>query len=156
MNYNSVKSIISSAAFTGGLLFLSALAAFIWANVSPETYTWFWSEPHTLNIGTHMEKVLENGVEVDKVSYFMSISIRSLQLVVNDLLMVIFFFSVGVEIKRELIAGKLSSFKKAILPIGAALGGMIVPALIYYAFDHEGLASRGWGIPMATDRKSVV
>lgn len=88
-----------------------------------------------------MEKVLENGVEVDKVSYFMSISIRSLQLVVNDLLMVIFFFSVGVEIKRELIAGKLSSFKKAILPIGAALGGMIVPALIYYAFDHEGLAS---------------
>ena len=151
MNYNSVKSIISSAAFTGGLLFLSALAAFIWANVSPETYTWFWSEPHTLNIGTHMEKVLENGVEVDKVSYFMSISIRSLQLVVNDLLMVIFFFSVGVEIKRELIAGKLSSFKKAILPIGAALGGMIVPALIYYTFDHEGLASRGWGIPMATD-----
>ena len=105
MNYNSVKSIISSAAFTGGLLFLSALAAFIWANVSPETYTWFWSEPHTLNIGTHMEKVLENGVEVDKVSYFMSISIRSLQLVVNDLLMVILLCGVGGALGRGVLAG---------------------------------------------------
>ena len=151
MNYNNVKSILSSATFTGGLLFLSAVSAFIWANVSPETYHWFWSSPHTVNIGSHVEKIFENGVEVEKMTYFLSFTIKSLELIVNDLLMVLFFFSVGVEIKREFIAGKLSSFNKAILPVAAALGGMLVPALIYFIFDHEGIAQRGWGIPMATD-----
>jgi NhaA family Na+:H+ antiporter len=65
--------------------------------------------------------------------------------------MAIFFFVIGLEIKRELIAGELSSVRKAMLPAGAALGGMVVPALIYFAFNPSGLASNGWGVPMATD-----
>ncbi len=76
----------------------------------------------------------------------------SLQHWVNDGLMVIFFFVVGLEIKRELVVGELSSSKKAALPIIAAIGGMVVPALIYLSFNyHDVLAQRGWGIPMATD-----
>ena len=75
----------------------------------------------------------------------------SLQLWVNDALMVIFFFMVGMEIKRELIQGELSSVKKATLPLAAALGGMIIPALIYVYLNPEAPNHSGWGIPMATD-----
>lgn len=73
---------------------------------------------------------------------------------VNDGLMVIFFFVVGLEIKREMVSGELSSPKKAALPMFAALGGMVVPALVYVFFNMsgaEGTALNGWGIPMATD-----
>lgn len=70
---------------------------------------------------------------------------------VNDGLMAMFFFVVGLELKREIIAGELSSFRNALLPIGAAIGGMLVPALFYF-FINDGLPSvGGWGIPMATD-----
>ena len=70
---------------------------------------------------------------------------------INDILMVIFFFTVGLEIKREVVCGELSSFKKAILPVIAAFGGVAVPALIYAIVNHGTLASSGWGIPTATD-----
>ncbi len=70
---------------------------------------------------------------------------------INDLLMAVFFFVVGLEIKRELLVGRLSSLERAILPVGAALGGMIVPALLYFGCNASGEPSRGWGIPMATD-----
>ncbi|WP_346237643.1 Na+/H+ antiporter NhaA [Niabella insulamsoli] len=70
---------------------------------------------------------------------------------INDGLMAVFFFVVGLELKREIIAGELSNPRNAILPIGAALGGMVVPALIYVALNPSGEASSGWGIPMATD-----
>ena len=70
---------------------------------------------------------------------------------INDCLMVIFFFHVGLEIKREVLVGELSSIKKASLPILAAIGGMVVPVLIYFLFDHASPASRGMAIPMATD-----
>jgi len=70
---------------------------------------------------------------------------------INDGLMAIFFFVVGLELKREFISGELSNLRKAFLPIGAALGGMIVPALIYISFNVSGEAHQGWGIPMATD-----
>lgn len=70
---------------------------------------------------------------------------------INDFLMAFFFLFAGMEIKRELVEGELSSFKKAILPFGAALGGMIVPALIYSAFNISSGFSHGWGIPTATD-----
>ena len=70
---------------------------------------------------------------------------------VNDILMVIFFFTVGLEIKRELVCGQLSSVKRAILPVVAAAGGMLAPALIYLCFNHGTLATNGWGIPTATD-----
>lgn len=70
---------------------------------------------------------------------------------INDALMAIFFFVVGLEIKREMLVGELSSVKKATLPIFAALGGMLVPAAIYALFNHGTPTSNGWGIPMATD-----
>ena len=70
---------------------------------------------------------------------------------INDLLMALFFLAVGLEIKREIILGELRTIRKAALPLFAALGGMIVPALIYVAFTAGTPAIRGWGIPMATD-----
>lgn len=70
---------------------------------------------------------------------------------INDGLMAIFFFVVGLELKKEIVGGELSNPRKAILPIGAALGGVIVPALIYFALNPFGEVSSGWGIPMATD-----
>ncbi|MGL6038273.1 MAG: Na+/H+ antiporter NhaA [Soonwooa sp.] len=70
---------------------------------------------------------------------------------INDGLMAIFFLLVGLEIKREIIEGELSSFKSASLPIFAAIGGMVVPALIYFLFNYGTEYEKGWGIPMATD-----
>lgn len=70
---------------------------------------------------------------------------------INDGLMSVFFFVVGLELKREIVGGELSNLRKAILPIGAAIGGMAIPALIYLIFNPSGEAQNGWGIPMATD-----
>ena len=70
---------------------------------------------------------------------------------INDGLMALFFFIVGLELKREILVGELAALRNAALPIGAAIGGMVVPALIYFAINPEGNAARGWGIPMATD-----
>jgi NhaA family Na+:H+ antiporter len=70
---------------------------------------------------------------------------------INDFLMAFFFLFAGMEIKRELVSGELSSFKRAVLPFGAALGGMVVPALIFLALNINSAFSHGWGIPTATD-----
>ncbi len=70
---------------------------------------------------------------------------------INDCLMVVFFFTVGLEIKREMVCGHLSSFRKAILPVLAAAGGMLMPAVIFTLFNHGTPAAGGWGIPTATD-----
>ena len=70
---------------------------------------------------------------------------------INDILMVVFFFTVGMEIKREIVCGELSTPKKAIMPVIAAFGGVLVPALIYVLVNHGTAASSGWGIPTATD-----
>jgi NhaA family Na+:H+ antiporter len=77
---------------------------------------------------------------------------KPLSVWVNDLWMAVFFFLVGLEIKRELLVGELSSLRQATLPVVAAVGGMVVPALIYVALNHaDPVAGRGWAIPMATD-----
>lgn len=70
---------------------------------------------------------------------------------VNDVLMAVFFLVVGLEVKRELLVGELASFRRALLPVLAALGGMVAPALIYLAFNPGGATQRGWGVPIATD-----
>jgi len=75
----------------------------------------------------------------------------SVQHWINDLLMAVFFFVVGLEIKRELRVGQLSSLRRAALPVSAALGGMLVPAVLYRVLNAAGEPSQGWGIPMATD-----
>lgn len=95
---------------------------------------------------------LSNGFQdfLNKVVGISSIK-YSISAWINDGLMAIFFLLVGLEIKREVIAGELSSFKKASLPVLAALGGMLVPALIFYIFNQNTATAGGWGIPMATD-----
>ena len=70
---------------------------------------------------------------------------------INDILMTVFFFTVGLEIRREMKNGELSSMKKALMPVIAAFGGVLVPALIYAVINHGSAASSGWGIPTATD-----
>ena len=75
----------------------------------------------------------------------------NLQQWINDALMAIFFFVIGMEIKKEIIEGELSKIKQASLPIAAAIGGMIFPAFVYYFFNPEFPFNKGWGIPMATD-----
>jgi NhaA family Na+:H+ antiporter len=70
---------------------------------------------------------------------------------INDGLMALFFFVVGLELKRELLVGELANPRNAVMPIAAAIGGMVVPALIYFAINPQGDAAAGWGIPMATD-----
>ena len=76
---------------------------------------------------------------------------KSLHHWINDGLMAVFFFVIGLELKREIISGELRNPKNAILPIAAAIGGMVVPALIYYFINPSGEVHSGWGIPMATD-----
>ena len=76
---------------------------------------------------------------------------KSLHHWINDGLMAVFFFVIGLELKREIIGGELKNPKNALLPITAAIGGMIFPAIIYLAFNTKGNTSDGWGIPMATD-----
>ena len=70
---------------------------------------------------------------------------------INDILMVVFFFTVGLEIKREIVCGELSTPRKAVMPVIAALGGVLAPALIYTLVNHGSAAASGWGIPTATD-----
>ncbi|NQY99262.1 MAG: Na+/H+ antiporter NhaA [Bdellovibrionales bacterium] len=120
-------------ASSGILLMVATAVAMIWAN-SP----FFHSYDHMLhmNVGFTI-----GGYDV----------VKTLHHWVNDGLMVIFFFVVGLEIKRELMVGELSTPKKAALPMFAALGGMIIPAIIYTAFNIGGPGQNGWGIPMATD-----
>ena len=119
---------------TGGIvLFSAALLAIILSN-SPwkESFHHFWEMEFSIGF---------NGSVLNK----------SLHHWINDGLMAIFFFVVGLELKREIIAGELSTPSKAILPIAAAAGGMIVPASIYLLFNNGGVTHAGWGIPMATD-----
>ncbi|MBN2576553.1 MAG: Na+/H+ antiporter NhaA [Deltaproteobacteria bacterium] len=117
-----------------GILLLSAAAlALLWAN-SPwrESYDRFWHLPLGIRLG---DFVFE----------------RSLAWFVNDVLMAIFFFVVGLEIRRELHHGELSQWRRAVLPLAAALGGMLVPAALYLVFAGGPDVRAGWGIPMATD-----
>ncbi len=120
----------------GGVVLLAATAiALIWVN-SPwgDSYDAFWNMQVNLSV---------NGTEI--------FDNHSLTDFVNDALMAIFFFVVGIEIKREMVEGQLRNMKEAALPAFAALGGMIVPALLFFAINSGGPAERGWGIPIATD-----
>lgn len=123
----------------GILLMICTLIALAWAN-SP------WSDSYHHLWHTHLIVNLGNLLNLD----------YSIHHWINDGLMVIFFFIVGLEIKRELLVGELSSLQKASLPIAGALGGMVAPAILYTIFNSGGEGARGWGIPMATDIAFVV
>lgn len=118
----------------GGIVLIAAtLLAIGWAN-SPwgESYHHLW------------ESLLTVGVGPFALTY-------PLHYWINDGLMAVFFFLVGLEIKREFLVGELASLKRASLPIAAALGGMVVPAALYMLLNAGGEGAQGWGIPMATD-----
>ncbi|MDD4116184.1 MAG: Na+/H+ antiporter NhaA [Massilibacteroides sp.] len=119
---------------SGIVLGISVLVALFLAN-SPWSETYFSFFEHKLGFRFDGQTYLE----------------YSIHHWVNDGLMAIFFFVVGLELKREIIAGELSNPRKAILPISAAIGGMVMPALIYLLLNSHGEISSGWGIPMATD-----
>jgi NhaA family Na+:H+ antiporter len=128
-----VRTFLSTEAAGGIVLLVAAIAALVWAN-SPfsDSYEAFWQTEVRLSIG---------GFEIAE----------DLRHWVNDALMALFFFVVGLEIKRELVTGELNDARKASLPAIAALGGMVGPALLYAAFNAGGPGADGWGIPMATD-----
>lgn len=118
---------------TGLILIVTTILALVLANTSLyESYSHFFHMNIDFNVG----------------SWALS---HSLHHWINDGLMAIFFFLIGLEIKREITAGELSNIKVAILPILAALGGMVFPALIYLGFNYNLESAGGWGIPMATD-----
>ncbi len=117
----------------GVLLLVTTLAALAWAN-SPwdQRYFGLWSGNFSVGFGRFV--LTETRLQW-----------------IDDGLMAIFFFLVGLEIKREVLIGELSSLKLAAFPLISAIGGTIVPALFYVALNHGGPAQKGWGIPMATD-----
>ena len=128
-----VQQLIRTESASGVILIAAAVVAFAWAN-SPFAPSYFALLEIELGVGFGAW-----GLE------------KPLILWVNDLLMAVFFFLVGLEIKREVLVGELAGWRRASLPIAGALGGMIVPALIYLACNLGLPTARGWGIPMATD-----
>jgi NhaA family Na+:H+ antiporter len=117
----------------GMVLLLAAAVALIWANSAfAHSYHALWHTPMVFDIGSVHGSV-------------------NLHFIINDVFMTIFFLLAGLEIKREIVHGELSEIRKAALPIAAAVGGMLAPALLYFAFNPSGGSSSGWGVPMATD-----
>lgn len=128
-----VRDFLAIEASSGLLLIAATIVALIWANAWQGSYEDFIHFDISLQFGSiiSIDETLEHWV--------------------NDALMVVFFFVVGLEIKRELVGGELADPRAAALPAMAALGGMIVPAVIYAVMNAGGPGADGWGIPMATD-----
>ena len=133
------KRIVRFQVNGGLLLILAALAALVIAN-SPLSSAYFslWDHPIIFQIG-QFNLFNHQGHPLNLMEF------------INDALMAVFFFAVGLEIKREILVGELSSFKKALLPIVAACGGMLLPVLIYFFMTQGTPAEKGLAIPMATD-----
>ncbi|MGE5456783.1 MAG: Na+/H+ antiporter NhaA [Methanococcaceae archaeon] len=127
------QKFVQAESFSGLLLLFFTIVALVWANSGlSETYVNLWHSEITLGLGR-------------------SLFVKSLHFYINDILMAVFFFVVGLEIKREVIAGELSTLRLAALPILAAAGGMLFPAIIYSSFNAGTAGLSGWGIPTATD-----
>lgn len=130
-----LQRLLAHEAAGGVVMVIAAAVAVVWAN-SPwrHTYTELWQTPLRVELGDllHLDHL-------------------SLQTWVNDALMTLFFLLVGVEIKREIVHGELRDPRAVALPVIAALGGMVVPAVIYAGFNAGGPGSEGWAVPMATD-----
>ncbi len=130
-----IKKFINEEAYGGILLIITTIIALIWANSAYyESYHYIWNE----------YKVGFTWGDLNMIG--------SLHHWINDGLMALFFFTIGLEIKREIMGGELSSIKKASLPIAAAIGGMLIPAIFYavITINYPEFID-GWGIPMATD-----
>ena len=123
---------IKDATISGILLVICAIVAFIWSNIAHISYEQFWENHFEIGIA---------GFSLNGTIHFW----------INDFLMAIFFFLIGLEIKRNILEGELKNWRNASLPVYAALGGMIVPAILFYILNKDSNAANGWGIPMATD-----
>lgn len=130
--FRPLRAFLATEAAGGVLALGGAIAALVWVNVAPNNYQSLWSTDVALSVGHHI-------LELDLKHW------------VNDGLMAIFFFVVGLEIKRELVQGELRVPRRAALPIAAAFGGMIVPAALFAIINAGRSTSHGWGVPMATD-----
>ncbi|MEQ5789433.1 Na+/H+ antiporter NhaA [Muricauda sp. NFXS6] len=130
---DKIRSLFSGDLSSGVLMVLAVIAALVIANAGwASEYHEFWEQQLNIQLNnTNLEITFHE--------------------IVNDGLMAIFFFMIGLEIKRELIAGELSKPRKALLPILCAIGGLIFPALIYFSLNFGKDTMPGWGIPMATD-----
>lgn len=135
---NPIQEFMHAEASSGIVLIICAIIALAWAN-SPLAYYYHY--------------LWHTHIKFDFGGYVLDYSLHHW---INDGLMVIFFFVVGLEIKRELLVGELSTLKKAALPVAGALGGMILPAIIYLLLNGGKEGASGWGIPMATDIAFVV
>jgi NhaA family Na+:H+ antiporter len=131
--FQTAQAFMQVEAASGVVMLAAAIVALVWAN-SPwwESYFDLW----------HTDVIIEAKV------FEIHLDLREW---VNDALMTIFFFVVGLEIKRELVHGELSNPRRALLPAAGALGGMIAPALLYTLFNLGSEGAHGWGVPMATD-----
>jgi len=127
-----IQRILAIEAASGIILLVATAVALTWANLWPGSYADLWHTPI--------------GGRVGPWSYE-----QPLHFWVNDGLMTIFFFVVGLEIRREIFEGELASFKKAALPLAAAVGGMVVPAVIFAVLNMGRAGTAGWAVPMATD-----
>ena len=135
-----LKQFIYDSRSIGIVLLICTFVSIIFSNLSLTSTSYF-----------HLLASTFNGQNADSFSIGIFSFPNTPILVINDFLMAFFFFLAGMEIKRELIEGELSSFKQAILPVTAAIGGMIVPALIFTLINQHTKFQSGWGIPMATD-----
>src|SRR5688572_990717 len=131
--FSAIERFLHVEAVGGIVLLAAAAAALIWAN-SPayESYQQLWHAPLALGLGGY-------------------VLAQPLHFWINDGLMTVFFLIVGMEIRREIHEGALSSTPLAALPLAAALGGVVVPALIYLVVNSEPSARQGWAVPTATD-----
>jgi NhaA family Na+:H+ antiporter len=138
MTYRSASLVrfLANEAGSAGLLLIAAVIALVWANTGLG-YEAFWTTEVGLRVG----------------DWSMAIDLRH---VVNDAAMAIFFFVVGLEISREVTVGELRNRRTVIVPALGALGGLALPALIYFAFSPSGPAAAGWGIPMSTDTAFLI
>jgi NhaA family Na+:H+ antiporter len=127
-----IQSILAIEAASGLVLLAATIAALVWANTAGASYDALWHTPLGVELGP----------------WSMS---RPLHFWINDGLMTIFFFVVGLEIRREIFEGELATLRQAALPLAAAVGGMVVPAAIFAALNAGRATSGGWAIPMATD-----
>jgi NhaA family Na+:H+ antiporter len=133
-----LKRFLHIEAASGVILLLATTVALAFANLpTADWYQGLWKTHLSIGLGTfQMDYALQHWI--------------------NDGLMAIFFFVIGLEVKRELVMGELQDLRQAILPIAAAIGGMLIPAGIYLMLQASAPGARGWGIPMATDIAFVV
>lgn len=131
--FETLQRFLHVEAVSGIVLLLAAIVAMIWANSSfAQSYDALWKMPITIGLGTLVFS-------------------KSLHFWINDILMTVFFLVVGMEIRREIHEGALNNLKQAALPIAAAMGGVIVPAVIYLVINADTVTRRGWAVPTATD-----